>query len=79
MYFRYSLKPIMLNKQLSSFIVLDIEPLSNTNGRFALAEATVAREADFGVNDQTYVIRTHLGNVLKPGMTFEDIKKRSRT
>lgn len=62
--------PIMLNKQLSSFVVLDIEPVANKNGRFALAEATVARGADFGVNDQTFVIRTHLGNILKPGMLY---------
>ncbi|GMH34161.1 hypothetical protein BSKO_01995 [Bryopsis sp. KO-2023] len=66
-YYRYNFRPIMLNRQLSSFIVLDIETLGEVNGRFALAEATIAREVDFGVNDHIYVVRTHLGNVLKPG------------
>ena len=35
--------------------------------RFALAEATVARASDFGRNDTTYFVRTHLGHVLHPG------------
>ena len=36
-------------------------------GRFLLAEATVARSSDLGVNDITYFTRTHLGGVLHPG------------
>jgi nonsense-mediated mRNA decay protein 3 len=32
-----------------------------------LAECVVARAADFGSNDQTYVTYTHLGHVLHPG------------
>ena len=35
--------------------------------RFALAEATVARASDFGRNDTTFFVRTHLGHVLHPG------------
>lgn len=53
--------------ELVEFIVLDIEPLLHQNGRFFLAEATVARAADLGVNDQTYYTRTHLGGVLHAG------------
>ncbi|KAI9827232.1 MAG: ribosome-binding protein [Thelocarpon impressellum] len=53
--------------ELVEFVVMDIEPLGPTKGRFVLAEATVARASDLGVNDQTYFTRTHLGGVLHPG------------
>ncbi|KAG2489285.1 hypothetical protein HYH03_012305 [Edaphochlamys debaryana] len=39
------------------------------SGRYLLAEAQVARVADFGRNDTTFFVRTHLGHVLKPGDT----------
>ena len=46
---------------------MDIEPMGPQKGRFLLAEATVARSSDLGVNDITYFTRTHLGGVLHPG------------
>jgi nonsense-mediated mRNA decay protein 3 len=46
---------------------MDIEPIGPQKGRFLLAEATVARSTDLGVNDITYFTRTHLGNILHPG------------
>jgi len=46
---------------------MDIEPLGHQNGRWMLAEATVARASDLGSNNKTYYTRTHLGNVLHPG------------
>jgi nonsense-mediated mRNA decay protein 3 len=54
-------------QELVEFIVLDIDALGEGNGRFMLAEATVARASDLGVNDTTYFTRTHLGSVLHPG------------
>jgi len=54
-------------KGLVEFIVLDIEPLGPQKGKWLLAEATVARAADLGANDNTYFTRTHLGHFLKPG------------
>jgi nonsense-mediated mRNA decay protein 3 len=55
-------------QELVEFIVMDIEPVGlATNGRYHLAEATVARASDLGVNDTTYYTRTHLGGVLHPG------------
>lgn len=36
-------------------------------GRYCLAEAQVARVSDFGRNDTTFYVRTHLGNILHPG------------
>lgn len=54
-------------QELVEFVVMDIEPLGPQKGRWALAEATVARASDLGHNNQTYYTRTHLGNVLNPG------------
>jgi nonsense-mediated mRNA decay protein 3 len=54
-------------QDLVEFVVLEIEPLGPTKGRFLLAEATVARASDLGVNDKTYFTRTHLGQLLHPG------------
>lgn len=54
-------------QELVEFVVLDIEPVGPTKGRFVLAEATVARASDLGTNDTTYFTRTHLGAVLHPG------------
>jgi nonsense-mediated mRNA decay protein 3 len=56
-------------QELTEFVVMDIEPLGPTRGRYALAEATVARSSDLGSNSTTYFTRTHLGNLLHPGDT----------
>ncbi|KAJ4864949.1 NMD3 domain-containing protein [Trichoderma afarasin] len=53
--------------ELVEFIVMDIEPTPTRKGKWVLAEATVARASDLGVNDRTYFTRTHLGNLLQPG------------
>ena len=54
-------------QELVEFIVLDVEPIGPQKGKWTLAEATVARAADLGVNENTYYTRTHLGNLLHPG------------
>ncbi|KFX93468.1 hypothetical protein O988_06817 [Pseudogymnoascus sp. VKM F-3808] len=54
-------------KELVEFVVLDIDLVGVEKGRWALAEATVARASDLGVNDKTFFARTHLGNVIHPG------------
>ncbi len=38
-------------------------------GKFLLADAEVMRTRDMGVSDARYVVRTHLGNLLRPGDT----------
>jgi len=53
--------------ELVEFIVLDIEPLGPTHGRFILADAQVARASDMVSNTQSYLVRTHLGGILHPG------------
>lgn len=54
-------------KELVEFVVLDIDLTGVENGRFALAECTIARASDLGYNNKTFFARTHLGNVLHPG------------
>ena len=54
-------------QELVEFVVMDIEPTGSEKGKFVLAEATVARTSDLGVNDKTYYTRTHMGGVLHPG------------
>ncbi|KAF2219141.1 NMD3 family-domain-containing protein [Elsinoe ampelina] len=52
---------------LVEFIVMDIEPLGPVKGRWVLADCTVARASDLGVNDNTYLCRTHLGSIVNVG------------
>ena len=52
-------------KELVEFIVMDIEALGSQLGRWALAEATVARASDPSMT--AYFTRTHIGSALRPG------------
>eukprot|EP00123_Amoebidium_parasiticum_P004017 comp15309_c0_seq1/m.12152 comp15309_c0_seq1/g.12152 ORF comp15309_c0_seq1/g.12152 comp15309_c0_seq1/m.12152 type:complete len:515 (-) comp15309_c0_seq1:173-1717(-) len=69
LYWRGPVLPLCSYKQQIEYTVLDIELLGPTRGRYALAEAEVARSRDFGKNDHTFRTITHLGNLLKPGDT----------
>ncbi|QDZ18567.1 NMD3 domain-containing protein [Chloropicon primus] len=71
-YWRWSLKALMNSRQLTEFIVLDIDVdwrKTTHGGRCAYADVMVAREKDYGVNDNVFHTRTHLGNLLQPGDT----------
>ena len=66
-YWRTPFTSIADIQELVEFVVMDLEPLGPTKGRFVLAEATVARASDLGSNSTTYFTRTHLGGILHPG------------
>ncbi|PLB55194.1 NMD protein affecting ribosome stability and mRNA decay [Aspergillus steynii IBT 23096] len=66
-YWRTPFKTLADVTELKEFIILDIEPTGQTNGKWHLAEATVARASDLGSNDITYFTRTHLGGILHVG------------
>jgi nonsense-mediated mRNA decay protein 3 len=66
-FWRAPFRPLADVQDMAEFIVLDIEPLGTSKGRWFLAEATVARASDLGTNDQTYYTRTHLGGILHVG------------
>ena len=67
----------MSRPSLVEFVVLDLEPrdakrhaaAKQRGGRdaWSLADATVARRADFGSNDRTFTTLTHLAAVLRVG------------
>ncbi|CAH0015465.1 unnamed protein product [Clonostachys rhizophaga] len=66
-YWRAPFTSLVDSQELVEFIVMDIEPTGVQKGKLRLAEATVARASDLGVNDRTYFTRTHLGHLLQPG------------
>lgn len=53
--------------QLVEFVVLDVEPTGDVKGKHVLADITVSRASDLGVNDRSFYIRSHLGGILHPG------------
>ena len=70
MYWRQPLKALMSSRQLTEFVVLDVEAdWSHTShrGRCVYADVVVARQKDFGRNDNSFHTRTHLGAHLQPG------------
>lgn len=56
-------------QDLVEFVVLEIEPTGLVQGRFILADVTVARSADLGLNDTQHYVRTHMGAILHVGDT----------
>jgi len=47
--------------------VFDVVPTGRREGRFVQCEVTIARDADFGVNDRMTTVVSHLGHILQPG------------
>eukprot|EP00928_Gymnodinium_smaydae_P049670 TRINITY_DN3335_c0_g1_i2.p1 TRINITY_DN3335_c0_g1~~TRINITY_DN3335_c0_g1_i2.p1 ORF type:complete len:514 (-),score=123.98 TRINITY_DN3335_c0_g1_i2:299-1840(-) len=78
-YWKRPLDPVLSRQHFTEFIVLSIEPVEapeagtpakhNLAGRqkMQLADIEVARVQDFGNNDDRYIVRSHLGNALRPG------------
>jgi len=66
-YWNYGFRHCCERVHQQEFIVMDIEPMGTTRGKYALAEVTVARASDLGKNDITFNTVTHLGNILQYG------------
>jgi nonsense-mediated mRNA decay protein 3 len=66
-YWRSPFYSLADSQELVEFIIMDIEMTATQKGKWKLAEATVAKATDLGVNDRTYFTRTHLGSLLQPG------------
>ncbi|KYQ94057.1 60S ribosomal export protein [Tieghemostelium lacteum] len=60
-------RPLSSYKQLVEFTCLDVTLLGETKGKHALSDVQLMRSADFGVNDNLYNVRSHLGNILSAG------------
>lgn len=75
MYWKYKFDQLCSKDKLSEFIVLNIideehdinMSMSRAAQRekFHMVEVEVARKQDFGRNDKTFVVKTHLGMHLK--------------
>lgn len=66
-YWRSPFTSLLDVTQLTEFVVLDVEPTGDVRGKYVLADVTVCRAADLGVNDRTFYVRSHLGAILHPG------------
>lgn len=66
-YWRAPFNSLSDMSQLVEFMVLDVEPTGEQRGKYMMADVTVARSSDMGVNDQEYYVRSHLGAILHPG------------
>lgn len=65
-YWNAPFEALKTREELVEFIVLNVEIVSNGHN-YSLADVEVARISDFGQNDLRFSVRSHLGNVLKPG------------
>lgn len=66
-YWRNPFPSLLDTTQLVEFIVLDVEPTGDMKGKHVLADITVSRASDLGVNDNSFYVRSHLGAILHPG------------
>ncbi|RLN94096.1 hypothetical protein BBJ28_00025097 [Nothophytophthora sp. Chile5] len=85
-YWKLPFLPLMTSPEMVEFVVLDVEPVDPSElrrvgpvassdkgrkGKSVVADVEVARASDFGVNDTTFQVRTHLGAVLAAGDTVK--------
>lgn len=71
-YWKFGFTALCGRDRLSEFIVLNIENTDHDTNvsrgalkqRFKMVQVEVARVADFGHNDKTFIINTHLGETL---------------
>ncbi|DAZ97609.1 TPA: hypothetical protein N0F65_002228 [Lagenidium giganteum] len=83
-YWKLPFLPLETSPNMVEFIVLDVEPVEkrkqqqqataerlHADAKMVLADIEVARVSDFGVNDTTFLVRSHLGSVLAAGDTVK--------
>ena len=80
-YFTNPIKALMTASDMVEFVVLDVQEQKAYNGGVentddsscgkgeisVITHVEVARATDFGINDSTYIVKSHLGNILKAG------------
>ena len=76
-YWRCEFPALMTSRDLVKFIVIDVEPLLQSQRasakkrgfgkKVSMGEVTVARDDELGVNDNQYTCKTHLGHLMKAG------------
>lgn len=71
-YWKHVFKATLSRDRLSEFIVINIENVDNDfnssraaiRQKFRQVQVEIARKEDFGVNDKTFIVNTHLGEIL---------------
>lgn len=71
-YWQHQFKAVLGRDRMTEYIVLNIENVDNDfnssraalRQRFRQVQVEVARTADFGKNDTTFIVNTHLGEIL---------------
>lgn len=71
-YWQHCFRAVLGRDRMSEFVVLNIENMDNdfNNSRAALKQkfrqvsVEIARKEDFGVNDKTFIVSTHLGDII---------------
>ncbi|XP_012231936.1 60S ribosomal export protein NMD3 [Linepithema humile] len=77
-YWRFNFQSICNPKQLTEYIVMDIEPLKDEekkvfpgqgsiSNKHVIADVWLVKSSELGINNNSIHTRTHLGHVLKPG------------
>lgn len=77
-YWRHNFNSICNPKQLTEYIVMDIEPINynekkvfpgqgSISTKHVIAEAWLVKASELGLNDNQIHTYTHLGHILKPG------------
>ena len=76
-YSKHPFNPLLSSSHLKEFTVLDVQldhPSQRTNreiteeGNIVMGDVEVIRSDDFGVSNDTIIVRSHLCGVLEPGM-----------
>ena len=71
-YWKYMFKALCSRECLTKFIVLDVQDVdfdfdtsrAAARQKFRMVRLEVARESEFGVNDRTFIVNTHLGEFI---------------
>lgn len=71
-YWKHEFKATLSRDRLSEFVVINIENVDNdfnssraaVRQKFRQVQVEIARKEDFGVNDRTFIVNTHLGEIL---------------
>lgn len=71
-YWQHCFKAVLGRDRMQEFVVINIENMENDfnssraaiRQKFRQVAVEVARKEDFGVNDKTFIVNTHLGDIL---------------
>ena len=72
LYYKHIFQATLSRERLSEFVVINIENVDNDfnssraamRQRYRQVQVEIARKEDFGKNDRTFIVNTHLGEIL---------------